>query len=249
MSASRSNPVAEGLVAEVPTRSKNARGLKLNRDERKRVFDGTLKVLSRVDRPDQEAGDVVVVSWSKGGKQIVDRGTGKTVEIERRPRLWITVKGWHLRAGSTQWETAVTIHDQREQHRVLAGGIGGMPKEPGLRTRWGSTVVHRGGEIKVIDKRVPTREQQKEHWTPETERGYGGRDELEFCEFTGDMVPAAGVADEDLTKFATEAHDEAEQARKRHRRAMKQGTARLSIQERRDHATATSQGVNIEHAF
>ena len=77
-------------------------------------------------------------------------------------------------------ETAVQIHDHRERHRVLANGIGGMPREAGLKTRSGTRVIHSAGEAKVVPKTVPSKEEQKENWTPETERGYGGSDELEL---------------------------------------------------------------------
>jgi hypothetical protein len=96
--------------------------LKLTRQERRQVFDGTLKVLRRPSKPDQEAGAKVIVSETRGGKHIVDRSTGETVDLPRQPRLWIVVKGWHLKQGSTEWQTDVVIHDLRETQRELASG-------------------------------------------------------------------------------------------------------------------------------
>lgn len=180
--------------------------MKLAKEERAQVFAGTLKVLRRPSpKPDLEPGEVLIVSSTRGGKQIVDRATGATVEIKPQPRLWITIKGWHLKAGDSEWETDVTIVDLRETHRVLSSGIGGHPREAGLRTRSGTRVVHRDGKVVTKPKTVPSVEQQKEHWTPETERGYGGSDELEYCESTGTMVPAAAVDDATLKRYADQA--------------------------------------------
>lgn len=171
---------------------------KLTREERRSVFQGTLRVLRRPKKPDQGAGTEIVVSQTRGGRQIVDRETGETIAIPRQPRLWIIIKGWHLRAGSTEWETDITIHDLREQNRVLSNGVGGIPREPGLKTRWGQTVAADGT---VRNKRVPKKEEQREHWTPETERGYGGRNGMER-DADGELVPATGVDDATLSDFA-----------------------------------------------
>lgn len=177
---------------------------KLTRQERKQVFDGTLKVLRRPSKPDQEAGAKVVVSESRGGKHIVDRSTGRTVDIPPEPRLWIAIKGWHLKQGETEWQTDVTIHDLRETNRELASGIGGHPREAGLKTRSGTHVIHHNGEIIVRPKRVPTKAEQKESWTTETERGYGGSAGrgLDQSDADGQYVPATAVDDETLHGFA-----------------------------------------------
>jgi hypothetical protein len=180
--------------------------LTLTHDERRAVFAGNLNVLRRPQRPDQEAGDKVVVSWSKGGRQLLDRKRGKTIDVPREARLWITIKGWHLKAGQTEWETAVQIHDERQSLRVLANGVGGMPREAGLKTRWGKKVIHSQGKVKVVDKRVPSKEEQRENWTAETERGYGGREEME-PDADGQLQPATGVSDAELKRFANEALD------------------------------------------
>lgn len=177
---------------------------KLTRAERKAVFAGTLKTLRRPEKPDQEPGSAVVVSKTRGGKQVIDRDTGKTIDMPSLPRLWIVVKGWHLRAGSTEWETEITIHDRREQNRVLANGAGGHPQEAGLKTRWGQTVDAEG---KVRPKRVPTKDEQHESWTPETERGYGGRNGMERSA-EGDLVPASAVDDETLRRFREQVEEE-----------------------------------------
>jgi hypothetical protein len=177
----------------------------LTRQERKAIFAGTLKVLRRSSKPDQEAGSEIVVSSTRGGRQVIDRETGKTVDLPRVSRLWITVKGWHLRAGQTEWETEITIHDRREDNRQLAsGGIGGMQRPAGLKTRWGTEVIHRDGKVEVSDKHVPKTGEQRENWTPETERGYGGGGGrgLDERDSDGQVVPAPAVDDATLNDFA-----------------------------------------------
>lgn len=178
--------------------------LALTRQERKQVFAGTLKVLRRPSKPDQEAGAKLIVSQTLGGKHIVDRFTGATVDIPRQPRLWIVIKGWHLKQGSTEWQTDVVIHDLREFNRELASGIGGHPREAGLKTRSGTQVVHRDGEIEVRPKRVLSKTEQRENWTPETERGYGGSAGrgLDQCDADGAYVPATAVGDADLAEYS-----------------------------------------------
>lgn len=181
----------------------------LTREERKAIFGGTLKCLKRPKKPDQEAGAEIVVSSTRGGKQVVERDRDKrqklldqgkpvVIDVPSQPRLRIVIKGWHLKAGNTEWETDIEIRDQREQNRVLANGIGGIPREPGLKTRWGQTVDSEG---KVRPKRVPTKAEQHENWTPETERGYGGRNGMERNS-DGDLVPSTGVDDVELNRFA-----------------------------------------------
>jgi len=215
----------------------------LTKGERAQVFRGTLKVLRRPgSKPDFEPGEQLIVSQTRGGKQIVDRTTGATVDIEPQPRLWITVKGWHLKAGDTEWETDVTIVDLRETHRVLSGGIGGHPREAGLRTRWGSRVVHRDGKVETRDKTVPKVEDQKEHWTPETERGYGGSEELEYCNTTGTMVPAACVDDATLKRFADAAvmDNLRRQEQQRRQEVGMRREAKLAAERRRGNRTGES---------
>lgn len=220
---------------------------KLTKEERHAVYAGTLKVLRRPSKPDHDAGHKIIVGQTRGGRQILDRDEGTTIEVAKEPRLWITIKGWHLRAGSVEWETSVAIHDERETHRVLANGIGGIPREAGLKTRWGTHVVHTQGKVIVLDKRVPTREQQKEHWTSETERGYGGRNEFEMSA-EGDLVQATGVGDDYLEQFAAAAEPVGEHMRATRRRDAKAAHARLKIQARRDHTT-TADAVNLSHGF
>lgn len=210
---------------------------KLTADERRQAFAGTLKVLRRPERPDQEPGAEIVLSSTRGGKQVLwpgndfksrkarekllEEGKRLTVEITPQPRLWVTIKGWHLRAGQSEWETDVTIHDRREENRQLASGaLGGIPREPGLRTRWGETVDAEG---KARPKRIRTREQQREHWTPETERGYGGGGgrSLDEHDADGRVYPAPAVDDNVLAKFAEQVDEDIKRRQALHRERAK----------------------------
>lgn len=208
---------------------------RLTRDERKAAFRGTLKVLRRPVKPDLGPGEELILSTTRGGKQILDRSTGATIDMPKQPRLWITVKGWKLKPGSTEWETEVTIHDRREQNRHLATtSLGGIPREAGLKTRWGTTVAADGT---VRDKRVPTREEQHENWTPETERGYGGRGEGEIPQEADKLgiekaiVPATGVDDAALAEFSEEVEPSNLSLREQRRREERKTAARLRLGE------------------
>ena len=192
--------------------------LKLSRQERKQAFAGTLNVLRRPSKPDIEAGEAIVLSYTRGGKQVVERDERKrqqllderkpiTVDVPKQPNLWIVIKGWHLKQGSTIWETAVTIHDRREPIRILSGGSPGTPSEPALKTRWGRTVEKDGIAHK---KRVPKKGEQVESLTSETERGYGGggRSAVDDRPAKGDPVSGESVDDAVLEHFACEVQDE-----------------------------------------
>jgi hypothetical protein len=232
---------------------------KLTPDERRQVFAGTLAVIRRPHKPDLEAGADLVVSSTRGGRQVLDRDSGKTIDIEPIPRLWITLKGWHLRAGQTEWETDVTIHDHREDNRQLArGGIGGLQREAGLRTRSGTRVIHSAGEVKVVEKRVPKKGEQRENWTAETERGYGGGGgrTLDERDADGQVNPAPAVDDATLKEFADRAltANLARQAQQRKqeqgmRREMKVAGERRRAMRQRARATSTRKvEVTVAHA-
>lgn len=132
--------------------------MKLTRSERRAVFNGDYRALRRPSKPGVKAGETRVLSWTRGGRQIVDRDTGATVEIPRKPTVWIEFKEPELRDG--EWLIRYVPHDQREPLRLL-GATPGPPSEAGLKTRWRPP------------SNVPARGEQHESWTPETERGYG----------------------------------------------------------------------------
>lgn len=193
--------------------------MNLTREERKQAFAGTLRVLRRPFNPDMETGAAIVLSYTRGATQVVEKDERKrqqllderkpiTVEVPRQPNLWITCKGWHLKQGSTEWETDVTIHDRREPTRMLAGGIAtGLPREPGLKTRT-HTPKPKGETV--------------ESWNPETERGYGGGGRSAVDEL-------AAVDDATLNDFSAQVAEESLERRKgNHGRAESMRDKRLS---------------------
>jgi len=141
--------------------------LKLSREERKAIYRGERK-LRRLERPDINDGDTLIVAWSRGGKRVVDRETGEVAEVVRRPTIWLKFKEpEELEDG--EWLLKYAIHDEREVTRMLgSGGSSNSERELGLNTRWRRP------------ESVPDRKKQAarlEQFTPETERGYvsGGR--------------------------------------------------------------------------
>jgi hypothetical protein len=177
--------------------------LHLTRKERSQVFAGTLNVLRRPKRPDLEPGETFVVSSTRARKQIVDRDNGATVDIPRQPNLWITVKGWKLKDG--EWEAPVSIHDVREPTRRLAAPPGGHSRQAGLRTRSGQTVDAEG---QTRPRRIPAKGEEVEHFTAESERGYGGS-------ATTAIDEAAAVDDATLDEFTRRVQQENEIRRAR----------------------------------
>lgn len=178
--------------------------LTLTPEERKAILAGNYTALKREQEPDVMAGDKLVLAWSKGGPQFLERGEeerrkagdeGKrlVVDIERKPTVWIEIKGKTLKDG--KWVLTFKGHDEREQVRTLAPAPS-PPREPGLKTRWGTKVSPRG---EVRPKRVPKRGEEIGSFTSESERGYGGGgqsvDEVE------------GVDDEALREFAADNHE------------------------------------------
>lgn len=222
--------------------------MKLTRDERAAAFAGTLKVLRRPEKPDTEPGEEIIVSTTKGGKQIIDRDTGETIELSKQPRLSITVKGWKLRAGDKEWEAEVIVHDRREMNRNLANGLGGIPREPGLKTRWGTRVIHSEGKVKVVEKKVPTRDEQHENWTAETERGYGGKgggdlpQEADKLGLERTRVPATGADDGILNEYSAQVEPCNLALRHQRRLDQRRGHVRLRLQEAKDRAATGTAG-------
>lgn len=232
--------------------------MKLTRAERKQVFRGTLKVLRRPKSPGQEAGTKVIVSRTRGGTEVIERdprrreqlleeGKPVTVTIPGEPVLWITIKGWHLKQGSTEWETAVTITDLRQPVRTLSGSVPtGIPREPGLRTRWKQTVDAEGI---AHEKKVPPKGTQTESFTPESERGYGGggRSALDERDNDGVVVPGEAVDDATLTDFARRVQEENElRRRQKHDLAEKIRSEQKLLDERRRGKPGTLRQAAIE---
>jgi hypothetical protein len=147
---------------------KAVKGFRLVPGEKKAIRAGDTRALRREQKPKVKDGQILVLVWSKGGKQFVERshrdrekaaeaGAVLTIDIPRKPTLWIELAEPRLKGG--EWLVEFRINDHREPTRLLAPPPS-PPREPGLKTRW--------------REKVPKRGQQEERFTPETERGYGG---------------------------------------------------------------------------
>lgn len=229
--------------------------MKLTKEERAAAFRGTLRVLRRPQKPETEPGEEIVLSTTKGGRHVIDRDSGETIELQKQPRLSITVKGWKLRAGDKEWEAEVVIHDRREQNRNLANGLGGIPREPGLKTRWGTRVIHSGGDVKVVPKRVPSRAEQHENWTPETERGYGGRGTGDYPQEADKMgiertpVPSTGVDDVAFAEFSVQVEPVNLALRHQRRADQRRGNVKMRLRSAEERgATGTAGHLNGKFA-
>lgn len=155
--------------------------MKLTLAERRAIYRGDYRALRRPQKPKINAGQVHVLAWTKGGKQIVDYETGATVEIPKKPTIWIVFSEPELRDG--EWLVRFTAYDEREPTRMLAP-TPGPPTEGGLKTRWRNP------------ESVTKRGEEREPWTPESERGYGASARRA-------VDPLQAVDDEALTEFAT----------------------------------------------
>lgn len=178
--------------------------MKLTPEEKKRIRRGDHTALRRTERPDVEVGHEIVLAYTGGRRQFVGRthkerkeNGGETIEIPRRKTLWIVVTAPpRLRDGEKEWLVEFDIHDERQPVRRLSATPGPRGEQPGLKTRWRDP------------ERVPKKGEQKESWTAETERGYGGAKSIDDQE---------GVDDATLGIYAKRAEEEAELLR-RHQR-------------------------------
>jgi hypothetical protein len=168
--------------------------VKLTIDEKKAIRRGDSTALRRHKRPDVKVGDEFVLAYTGGRRQFVGRteeerkaNKGETIEIPRRKTLWITVKAPpRLRDGVEEWLIEFDLHDERQPVRRLSATPG--PRgEPGLKTRWRDP------------DHVPKKGEQKESWTSESERGYGGAKSIDEVE---------GVDDATLDEFARRIEEE-----------------------------------------
>ena len=173
--------------------------MKLKPEERKAIFAGDNRALRRKEQPEVREGQTLVLAWSRGGKQFVERneearkkaaaaGAKLTIDIPRKPTLWIEMAEPRLRDG--EWLIEFKINDHREPMRLLAPPP--SPKrEPGLKTRWRPP------------EQVPKRGKEREYFTAETERGYGagGRSAVDERE---------GVDDATLAEYARRIEEENE---------------------------------------
>lgn len=193
--------------------------MKLKQAERSAIFAGETRALRRPEKqkPSVEAGDKIVLSWSRGGSPFLERDEDKrrkaaaagrqlVASVPRRPSLWIVLKEPRLKEidGKMTWIVEFDVHDFREPTRLL-GPPPSPPREAGLKTRWGQVV---GVDGTARPKKIPKRGEALEHFTPETERGYGsgGR---------GAVDDREGVDDATLSDYARRLAQENEMRRNR----------------------------------
>lgn len=194
--------------------------MKLTREERKAIYRGASK-LSRPTKPEVKAGDSLVIAWSRGGKRVVDRETGETAEMVRRPTLWIEFREPRL-DDNGEWTVPFQVHDERETIRLLAGVPSG-PTESALKTRWRPP------------EQVPGRGEQTESFTPESERGYtSGGNRVDYAECVDDAT---------YERFAREAKERHEAEHPEEVRANE--LRRLSTKARRLQKEAERAGVDL----
>lgn len=199
----------------------------LQPDERKAILAGDTRALRRQQRPPVTEGQVKVLVWSKGGTQFLEKsvkrreeaaedGKPLTVGIPRKPTLWVTFKEPALKDG-VGWIVEFTIHDHREPTRMLAPAPS-PNKNPGLRTRWNQRVTSSGA---VVETKPKKRGEERESWTPETERGYGGGGRSAVDE-------REGVDDEYLKEDRLKRNIDAENALKQSQQRLRQ--QKLSVE-------------------
>jgi hypothetical protein len=144
--------------------------VRLTREERKAIYAGSEVALKRECKPDCKAGDTLVLGWSGGGKQFLDRrhedrvaNEGRTIDVPRKPTLWIRFSepAERVRDGVTEWVVEFERFDHREPTRLLARSGG------------------------------------SDAYTPESERGYGGdsRTAIDHLEAVDDETLAQFVAE------------------------------------------------------
>lgn len=143
--------------------------MKLTRDERKEILRGATRALRRPKRPKVTEGQVAILQWSRGGRQLLERrereiekfieaGKPLVVEMPREPLFWIVLREPRLKGDV--WLIEFQAHDRREPVRLLAPPPS-PPSNAGLKTRWRAPHA------------VPGREEHRETFTDESERGYG----------------------------------------------------------------------------
>lgn len=199
--------------------------LTLTTEERKAIFRGDHRALKRPSKPDVKGGDNHILSWTRGGRQIVDRSTGATIDIPRKPAVWIELKEPALKEGI--WVIQFIAHDDRQPLRLL-GSTPGPAGEAGLKTRWRNPL------------QVPRVGERTESWSLESERGYTGSGRAA-------IDPAEGVDDESLRTFSARARINLAEHREGERAERQQGAQgkKLMRRLRRLQGEAEIQGVDF----
>lgn len=96
------------------------RPFQLTREERKAIYRGVRKI-TRGEKPNVSEGDTLIVSWTRGGKWVIDRETGETADRVQKPVLWIKFEEPQEKPDGS-WTVTYEIHDEREVTRLLGAG-------------------------------------------------------------------------------------------------------------------------------
>lgn len=193
--------------------SKNGKpAFDLTPEQRNAIFAGdhtAIKLEPGETKPEVEAGQVVVLARSRGGKQFlaktelerrkrIEQGLPLLAEIPSEPTVWIVFLEPKLKEG--RWQLAFTAHDTRESVRTLAAAPTGA-SQSGLKTRQ--------------RKRIKKKSEYKEpNLSDDSARGYGGGGKSTVDE-------REGVDDASLKRYAQLAEEDSLKARMKQRQAAK----------------------------
>jgi hypothetical protein len=220
--------------------SKNGKpAFDLTPEQRNAIFVGdhtAIKLEPGETRPEVEAGQVIVLARSRGGKQFlaktemerrqrVEEGLPLLAEIPSEPTIWIVLHEPKLKEG--RWQISFDAHDTREAVRTLASPPTG-PRLPGLKTR--------------KRKRVPKKDEYKApglSLSDDAARGYGGGGKSTVDE-------REGVDDRTLSRYAQMAEEEGIKQRMKHRQAAKGMEREMRAAEARKRRLATGLNTSAE---
>lgn len=195
--------------------SKNGKpAFDLTPDQRNAIFAGdhtAIKLGPGETKPEVEAGQMIVLARSRGGKQFLakteqerkkrlEEGLPLLAEIPSEPTVWIVFHEPKLKEG--RWQVSFDAHDTREAVRTLASPPTG-PRLPGLKTR--------------KRKRVPKKDEYKApglSLSDDAARGYGGGGKSTVDE-------REGIDDRTLHRYAQMAEEDGLRKRVKHRQAAK----------------------------
>jgi hypothetical protein len=195
--------------------SKNGKpAFDLSPDQRNTIFAGdhtAIKFEPGEAKPEIEAGQMIVLATSRGGKQFlaktererqkrVEEGLPLLAEIPSEPTVWIVFHEPKLKEG--RWQVSFDAHDTREAVRTLASPPAG-PRLPGLKTRKRRRVPKKG-EYKAPGLGL----------SDDAARGYGGGGKSTVDE-------SEGVDDASLKRYAQLAEEDGLRKRVKLRQAAK----------------------------
>lgn len=200
-------------------------------DQRKAIFAGdhtALKLEPGQPKPEVEAGQVIVLAKSKGGKQflakteserqkLIDEGLPLLTEIPSEPTVWVVLHEPKLKEG--RWRVSFDAHDTREPVRTLAAAPTGN-RQPGLKTRLKKRVTKKG-------------EYKPPNLSDDAARGYGGGGKSTVDE-------REGIDDTTLDRYRLMADEENIKRRTKQRQADKAVARERRVAEGRKRKLATA---------